>query len=137
MSEIRALVGQFDSGRLIQRGNEIVSEGGLAGDYQQVVDEIKRRNPEKVILEGEMLQHCVRFAVEDLLQDKTLSLKELIVDLRRCRGWGSDEAESGSDEPNLEQLEQRRLALVSRLPKEIRDDPRLKIIPDRELVTDD
>lgn len=135
MSEtIRALVGQHDSGRLIEKGKEIVAQGGLAGDVSRVVEQIKQRRPARVILCGEMLSICVRIAATDLLkwedEDGVKPLQELIIDLSNSRSFGSvkDEATNGGFNPTLEELDNRRLAIIAWLPHEVKEDPRLRIV---------
>jgi len=130
---IHALVGQYDSGRLIEKGKEIVELGGVAGDVDKVVDEIKKRRPERVVICGEMLPVCVRIAVEKLLdweEGGQKMIKVLVVDLANSRSYGSvsNEVNNGGFNPTQEELTKRRLAFLSRLSKETREDPRLKIV---------
>ncbi|MFC1649129.1 hypothetical protein ACFL2C_00240 [Patescibacteria group bacterium] len=130
---VEALVGMYDTGRLIALGEEVRGRGGFAGDLDTVVEQVVQQKPTNVILCGELLSVCVSIATEKLLdwREDGDRIREVRVDLRNCRSSGSpaNENESGGFEPNQQQLELRRLALVSRLSERHKNDPRLIIDP--------
>lgn len=115
-------VGVSDTAEVYQMYLRAKKRGAITGYPEEILEEVQRLKPETVTIGGATLRTCVRYVTEQCLD---LGIDKVVVDLRKCRTGATIDV---GDNPEPEQLEIRRLALISRLG-ETANDPRLNIIP--------